>query len=311
MKPKKKVNFKSNHDKNNNNKNETTFFRIIVVGDSGVGKTQLINIYNNKLFQNEHCPTFSVDFQIKTLNINGIKTNIHCIDTEGSKDFSKDTGQSFVKKADAFILVYDITKAQSVNNLYQYYEIYKTSTLNSNLETNSKNKIIYIVGNKFDLRINRVVNENDARDLAKKYNAKYIECSAKNGFNVDRLFEYIIQDILKRQDNNSNDNDGNIKNNNIFRNVMSIRSNDNLRNTYRNGIYTENESGQNFETTSNFLKSRNNYMFTNNNDYINNNNNINNYQNSYNYNNYNYNYDFNKTYNFYRMENKPKKCIIF
>ena len=304
MKSKKKLVFKSNNDNNNNNnKNETTFFRIIVVGDSGVGKTQLINIYNNKLFQNEHFPTFNVDFQIKTLNINGIKTNIHCIDTEGSKDFSKETGPTFVKKADAFILVYDITKVQTFNNLYYYYDIYKASL--NNLEVNSKNKIIYIVGNKFDLRLNRVVYENDAINLASKYNAKYIECSAKNGFNVDRLFEYIIQDILKRQDNNSNDNEGVFKNNNIFRNVNTIRSNDNLRNTYRNGVYTENESGQNFETTSNFLKSRNNYLFTNNNNYIINNN-INNYQN-----NYNYNYDFNKTYNFYKMENKHTKCNIF
>ena len=279
-----------------------SFFRIIVVGDSGVGKSQIINIYNNKLFQNEHFPTFGVDFKIKTLNINGIKTNIHCIDTEGSPDFSKNTGESFIKKADAFILVYDITNVKSFNNLYQYYDIYKTSL--NNLEGNHKNKIIYIVGNKFDLSINRVINENDARSLSTKYNAKYIECSAKNGFNVDRLFEYIIHDILRRQDNNSNDNEGNIKNNTIYRNVMSIRSNDNLRNTYRNGVYTENESGQNLETTSNFLKTRNNNMFTNNNDYFNNN--INNYQN-----NYNYNYDFNRTYNFYKMENKPKKCIIF
>ena len=304
MKSKKKEILKSKN--NNNNKNETTFFRIIVVGDSGVGKTQIINIYNNKLFQNEHNPTFSIDFQIKTLNINGIKTNIHCIDTEGSNDFSKDTGSSFVKKADAFILVYDITKVQSFNNLYRYYDDINKNLLN-NLEANHKNKIIYIVGNKFDLRINRVVNEIDARNLAAKYNAKYIECSAKNGFNVDRLFEYIIQDILKNHDNNSNDNLGNIKTNTIYRNVNSIRSNDNLKNTYRNGVYTENESGQNFETTSNFLKTRNNYMFTNNNDYISNNN-INNYQNNYNY---NYNYDFNRTYNFYKMENKPKKCIIF
>ena len=300
MKSKKNIILKSNND--NNNKNETTFFRIIIVGDSGVGKTQIINIYNNKLFQNEHFPTFNIDFQIKTLNINGIKTNIHCIDTEGSNDISKDAGLSFIKKADAFILVYDITKVQSFNNLNQYYDMYKNSL--NNLEGNQKKKIIYIVGNKFDLRINRVVNENDARSLATKYNAKYIECSAKNGFNIDRLFEYIIQDILRRKDNNNGDNEGNIKNNTIFRNVMSIRSNDNLRNTYRNGVYTENESGQNFETTSNFLKTRNNYMFTNNNDYYNNN--INNYQNNYNYNN-----DFNRTYNFYKMENKPKKCIIF
>ena len=59
---------------------------------------------------------------------------------------------------------------------------------------------IIIIGNKLDLRTTRAVNENDAINLATKYNAKYIECSAKNGYNVDRLFEYIIQDILKKEE---------------------------------------------------------------------------------------------------------------
>ena len=193
MKSKKNIIPKSDIDKNK--QNESFFYRIIFVGDSGVCKTQIINIYNNKLFQNEHIPTFSIDFQIKTLTINGKKTNIHCIDTEGSNDFSEDTGKLFIKKADVFILVYDITSRQSFNNIYKYYNIFKFAL--NDLEEKYSKKILYLIGNKYDLKINRIVNENEARDLANKYNAKYMEVSAKNGLNIDRLFEYVIQDILK------------------------------------------------------------------------------------------------------------------
>ena len=296
MKSKKKIRFQSNIDKNQ--KKEIVFFRIIFLGDGGVGKTQIINIYNRKLFQNEHFPTFSLDFQIKTLNINGKKINIHCIDTEGgSKDFSENTGKSFIKKADAFILVYDITSVQSFNNLYQYYDNFKFAL--NDLEEKYNKKLIYIVGNKFDLKTNRSVKENDGINLASKYNAKYIECSAKNGYNVDRLFEYIIQDILKKEENNSSDSGGNVKNNNIYRNIMSLKSNETLRTTYRNGIYTDNESNQNFITSSYFLKSRNNVNT--NNDYINNINNLQSNQNN----------DYLKKSLNFENENKPKLCYIF
>ena len=293
MKSKKNIIPKSEIDKNK--QNESLFFRIIFVGDSGVGKTQIINIYNNKLFQNEHFPTFSIDFQIKTLSINGKKTNIHCIDTEGSNDsLSEDTGELFLKKADAFILVYDITLRQSFDNLYKYYNKFKFAL--TDLEDKYNKKILYLIGNKYDLKINRIVNENEARDLANKYNAKYMEVSAKNGLNIDRLFEYVIQDILKREENSSSDSSGNVKNNSIYRNVMSIRSNDSLRNTNR--LFTENESRQNFETSSYFLKTRN-YINTNN-DYINN---INNFQQNKN------REEFKKS--FYQNEKKPKNCLIF
>ena len=297
MKSKNKIILKSDIDRNQ--RKEITFCRIIFLGDAGVGKTQIINIYNRKLFQNEHFPTFSIDFQIKTLNINGKKINIHCIDTEGSSlDFSVNTGKSFIKKADAFILVYDITSVQSFNNLYQYYNNFKFA-LNDN-EEKDYTKFIYIVGNKFDLNSNRVVNENDAIKLASKYNAKYIECSAKNGYNVDRLFEYIIQDILKREENNSSDSGGNVKNNNIFRNIMSLKTNDTLRTINKNENNTDIESNQNFITSSYFLKSGNN--INDNNDFINNINNNQSYQN---------NEYLRKSLNYYENENKPKLCNIF
>ena len=296
MKTKKNINQKTVNAKNK--QNEITFYRLIIMGDSGVGKTQIINIYNKKLFQKEHFPTFGIDFQIKAINISGKKTNIYCIDTEGCKDFSQDTGQSFINKADAFILVYDITSRESFVNLYKYYNIFKFSL--NDTEKKYHKKIIYFVGNKHDLRENRFVSEYEAREMAKKFNAKYIECSARNGFNVDRLFEYVIQDILRRGDIGYIINGGNIKNNGIYRNIMSIKSTDSLKNTNRNGLYTENESKQNFET-SNYLL-RNATFINTNNDYINN---INYHPNLY-------NEMYQKSYeDYYQKRKNSSKCQIF
>lgn len=207
-------------DNNKNLENESNFLRLIFVGDTGVGKTQIINIYNNKLFQNEHFPTFSIDIQIKILNINGKKTKIHCIDAEGSKDISETVGKLFIKKADAFIIIYDITSRESFINIYKYVDYFKFAL--NNVERKYSNKIKYIVGNKYDLRTSRLISEIKGREMPNKYYAKYMECSAKNGLNVDRLFEYFIQDISRREESNSSDSGGNQKNNRIYKNVNHI-----------------------------------------------------------------------------------------
>ena len=264
-----------NSENNKNKLNETSFYRLIFVGDSEVGKTQIINLYNNKLFQNDYYPTFNIDFQIKTLNINGKKKNIHCIDIEGSyvsQVLTEYTGENFIKKIDALILVFDITSRQSFNNIDSYYKILESKYSSKGLSDKFNKTIKYVVGNKFDLRINRVISDNEGRETENKYNAKYMECSAKNGYNIDRLFEYIIQDIIKRESNNSSDSGGNQRNNNIMHKSIKKKSNDSERNNNLYGINSDNESRQNFMTNSYFSKTGN--FFNNNNDYNNQNNEI-------------------------------------
>lgn len=257
-----------NSENDKNKLNETSFYRLIFVGDSEVGKTQIINLYNNKLFQNEYYPTFNIDFQIKTLNINGKKKNIHCIDIEGSyvsQVLTEYTGENFIKKIDALILVFDITSRQSFNNIDSYYKILESKYSSKGLSDKFNKTIKYVVGNKFDLRINRVISDNEGRETENKYNAKYMECSAKNGYNIDRLFEYIIQDIIKRESNNSSDSGGNQRNNNITHKSIKKKSNESVRNNNLYGNNSDNESRQNFMTNSYFSKTGN--FFNNNNDY--------------------------------------------
>ena len=132
--------------------------------------------------------------------------------------------------------------------------------------------------------------------LANKYNAKYIEVSAKIGLNVDKLFECVIQDItLKDIKENIN-----IKNNRIYRPINNIINNYTIGgNIYKNEIDNENESKVIYETSTNFLKTNNYINLTN--GY--NNNNINNFQGIQNNNNINKSYYFNG--------NPQNKCQIF
>ena len=257
---------------------ESTFYRLIFLGDNEVGKTQLINKYNNTLYQEEYLPTYCVEFQVKPIKINGKKVNIHCIDTQGSLDFTPNTGTLFIKKTDAFIFVFDLTSRESLYNLQDYINIIKTALTDSQKIINEK--IIYFVGNKCDL-IYRQVEENEAKLEANKYTAKYMEVSAKTGINIDRLFNSIIQDITTKKDEisvnsnsvdsggggsiNKNMNINNDNNNNI--NNININQNLNNKNEYTNVVNINNNINNNIITNNYqnvfFDNTRNNNINTN------------------------------------------------
>ena len=240
--------------------NVSSFYRLIFIGDSKVGKTQIINKYNNSLYQEEYLPTYCVDFQIKPIKINGKKVNIHCIDTLGSMDFTPNTGTLFIQKTDAFIYVFDLTSRESLYNLQDYINIIKTALTDSEKIINEK--IIYFVGNKCDLVMYRQVEENEGRLEANKYGAKYMEVSAKTGINIDKLFNSIIQDITTKKDEisiNSNSIDsgggGGAINTNINNNINNISINQNSskanKNTNKNLININNNINTNNAITNN------------------------------------------------------------
>ena len=238
--------------------NVSSFYRLIFIGDSKVGKTQIINKYNNSLYQEEYLPTYCVDFQIKPIKINGKKVNIHCIDTLGSMDFTPNTGTLFIQKTDAFIYVFDLTSRESLYNLQDYINIIKTALTDSEKIINEK--IIYFVGNKCDLVMYRQVEENEGRLEANKYGAKYMEVSAKTGINIDKLFNSIIQDITTKKDEisiNSNSIDsgggGGAINTNINNNInnISINQNSSNKNTNTNLININNNINTNNAITNN------------------------------------------------------------
>ena len=230
--------------------NVSSFYRLIFIGDSKVGKTQIINKYNNSLYQEEYLPTYCVDFQIKPIKINGKKVNIHCIDTLGSMDFIPNTGTLFIQKTDAFIYVFDLTSRESLYNLQDYINIIKTALTDSKKIINEK--IIYFVGNKCDLVMYRQVEENEGRLEANKYGAKYMEVSAKTGINIDKLFNSIIQDITTKKDEIS------INSNSIDSGGGGGAINTNINNNINNISINQNSSKANKNTNTNLININNN-----------------------------------------------------
>ena len=255
---KRKKNIISKSETENESQIESSFYRIIFMGDSEVGKTQIINKYNKKIYQEEYLPTYSVNFQIKTIKNNGRILNIHCLDTEGSSDFSIDTGTLFIQKVDAFIYVFDITSRDSLYNLKDYNDIIKSALTDSE-------KVSYVVGNKCDLVMYRQVQENEARSEANIYKAKYMEVSAKTGINIDKLFDYVIQDIFKNKGKSSSidsgggilykniyNNNNQINNTNIFnQNVNQI--NTNINTNIKTNIITNNDTNIDTNTNANII----------------------------------------------------------
>ena len=276
--------------KENDTQSESSFYRILFLGDSKVGKTQIINIYNKKPFQEEYFPTFGIDFQIIQLFLNGKNKYIHCIDIDCSpSDILNDIGDDFIRKADAFIFVYDVTSRETLYNLDQFFE-----KINFCLQNSNNSRIFYLIGNKNDLIMNKFSSGNDAGNLSNKYGARYMEVSAKTRLNIDKMFENIIQDINRRGNNNCSDSGGRIKQN--INNVNSINKNENIK---KNEIVQEHDSGVIYDTSSYFLQTQNNLNVINNdNNNIINNNNINN------------NIVEDET-NKAQNQNQKKKCYIF
>ena len=165
--------------------NEEEEIKVILIGDSNVGKTSLINVSVGSYFNPNEQVTISASCSSKKLMINDKKYNINLWDTAGQEEY-RGIAQLFYKGAEIIILVYDISSLSSFNSLENWYEI---------CEDTIGNEHIYgIVGNKNDLYLQSETNVNDAKKFAESKNAKFKLVSAKDdpkGF-VDFLDELVI-----------------------------------------------------------------------------------------------------------------------
>ena len=179
------------------NENELNEIKIILIGDSGVGKTNLINTTIGLDFNKGENPTVSGSFVCKNLIINDKKYVLNLWDTAGQEIY-KGITQIFYKGSEIIILVYDICSLSSFNSLEEWYQI---------CEDTINNEHIYgIVGNKFDLFLESKTNDNDAKKFAESKKAKFKLVSAKKdpkGFN-DFIEELVIDykkidKVMRRQ----------------------------------------------------------------------------------------------------------------
>ena len=161
--------------------------KIMVIGESLVGKTALITKYTKNTFGGAYLTTVGIDFQDKFLNINGKEIKIELWDTAGQERF-RNIAKNYFQSSDGFLLVYDLTKKSSFEKLDFW---------NEQISLNAPKETKYIlVGNKKDLEDQREVKIEEGEDFAKKNNIKFYETSAKDGTNVIDVFETLAKEIV-------------------------------------------------------------------------------------------------------------------
>ena len=160
--------------------------KIVILGDSGVGKSNIISRYNGDLFVLGSISTIGVEFYTKKILIGDKNIMIQLWDTAGQERFRCITS-NYYKGCDGILLVYDITDQYSFENI--------TGWLNE-ISFNTNYSIpILLIGNKSDLESNRIINTDQANELANKFNIKFIEMSARTNTNITPGINNFIEQI--------------------------------------------------------------------------------------------------------------------
>ena len=165
--------------------------QLILIGESGVGKTSLIRRYTNNIFNSNHLETIGIEFYSREERINNKIIQIKFWDTAGQEIFHSLT-KNFYRKADGIIIVYDITNKESFERVQDWIK-----SVYDNTETYKEIQMI-IVGNKIDLEERREVSYNEGSIFAQKNGMLFFECSAKTGNNVEKIFMESTQEIYSR-----------------------------------------------------------------------------------------------------------------
>ena len=162
--------------------------KVVLIGNSGVGKTCISQRYINDSFTNNEQSTVGASYFQKILEIDGKPIHLDIWDTAGQERY-RSMGKMFYKDAFIVLFVYDITDKKSFLELKNvwYDEIKKTG---------EKHSVLAVVGNKSDLYLKEQVNEDEARKWADDIEAIYALVSAKEGDCINLLFDNVVKKYL-------------------------------------------------------------------------------------------------------------------
>ncbi|KAK6779500.1 hypothetical protein RDI58_021684 [Solanum bulbocastanum] len=171
------------------NSNYDLSFKILLIGDSGVGKSSLlVSFISNAV--DDLASTIGVDFKIKTLTVSGKKLKLTIWDTAGQERFRTLTS-SYYRGAQGIILVYDVTRRETFTNLSDVW------AKEVELYSNNQDCVKMLVGNKVDRESERAVTREEGIALAKELGGLFLECSAKTRENVQNCFEELALKIME------------------------------------------------------------------------------------------------------------------
>ena len=172
---------------NNSDQNYEFIFKVLLLGNSNVGKSSIFLRFVDDIWNDTFVPTIGVDFKIKTFEIDSKKIKMQIWDTAGQERF-KNIIASYYRGAHGILLLYDVSDKDSFKNLSNWLiEIEKNA---------SKNVLKVLIGNKCDLEEKRVISINQGKEFADTYGLKFIETSAKKNLNVTEAFETLGRELM-------------------------------------------------------------------------------------------------------------------
>ena len=172
-------------------------FKILLLGDSGVGKSSLLLRYTKHEFNVDMRSTIGVEFALKYLKIDNFQLKVQIWDTAGMERYRSITS-AYYKGAKGVIIVYDICREKSFEDVDKWIEDFKSKA--------DEDAVILLIGNKNDLDDKREVNKEEAELKAQKNKFAFMETSAKDNNNVDKAFETLFKEIVKNyKDKNGGD----------------------------------------------------------------------------------------------------------
>jgi len=161
-------------------------FKVVLIGDSGVGKSNLLSRFTRNEFNLESKSTIGVEFATRSIKCDGKTVKAQIWDTAGQERYRAITS-AYYRGAMGALLVYDITKGNTFETVERW--------LNELRDHADSNIVIMLVGNKQDLRHLRAVQTDVASGFAEKHNLFFIETSALDSTNVDTAFTKILTEI--------------------------------------------------------------------------------------------------------------------
>ena len=167
---------------------EDIVYKVLLLGDSTVGKTCFLLRYCDKTFQDAHLSTIGLDYRLKSMTLKNKKNiKLQIWDTAGQDRFRAIT-KNYYKGANGIILIYDVTNLQTFENVKNWITQIR--------EEANKNVVIFLAGNKADLpEESRAVQKEDGQKMAEEYNIPFQETSAKEGINVNETFQELVEKI--------------------------------------------------------------------------------------------------------------------
>ncbi|KAJ3447783.1 ras and ef-hand domain-containing protein [Anaeramoeba flamelloides] len=161
-------------------------FKILLIGDSGVGKSCVLLRFTDNEFRSSFLSTIGVDFKIKTIDLNGKQTKLQIWDTAGQERFQTIT-RNYYKGAQGIFLVYDVSERDTFDNIQNWVDEVKNNT--------EKAVTMLLIGNKCDLVNKRQVSTEEGEQLAQNLKMCFLETSAKDNTNIAKCFQVMAGEI--------------------------------------------------------------------------------------------------------------------